>query len=277
MASTLQGGVPNRLPVLSSYKAFVRAYATSPSPHALIFLEHRAGAIESASLSALTAAEVQEVVDKAKKSLTSLLHSSSSQYAAPMAEIISPLLEKLLTDESPFAHLLLISTFFSGQMPSPPTTFTRPIYAGNAIATVKAGSSVPIKSDLRRRVYPIDVSDPPSEHVRTSLTQSDRPELGAASRVVSGGRALKNAETFESTLYPLADALVGQTGKVVAPESYMALGFSGAIQHLAGMKDSKLIVAVNKDPDAPIFQVAGVGLVGDLFAVVPQLVEKLKQ
>ncbi|KIM78876.1 hypothetical protein PILCRDRAFT_74929 [Piloderma croceum F 1598] len=346
-----------RTRALVCHRAFVRAYATSPSPHALIFLEHRAGAIESASLSALTAAEQlggqvtglvvgspEEVQVRFEcfvrlKGLTSLFHSSSSQYAAPMAEIISPLLEKLLTDKSPFTHLVsahssaaksllprvaakldipAVSDVISivHDLSSNSTTFTRPIYAGNAIATIKASSSVPIKvftvrstafsaaeSDADAKVEvksldPIDVSDPPSEHIRTSLTQSDRPELGAASRVVSGGRALKNAETFESTLYPLADALgaavgasraavdagyadnslqVGQTGKVVAPELYMALGISGAIQHLAGMKDSKLIVAVNKDPDAPIFQVADVGLVGDLFEIVPQLVEKLKQ
>jgi electron transfer flavoprotein alpha subunit len=225
-----------------------------------------------------------------------------------MAEIISPLLEKLLADKSPFTHLVSAHssaaksilprvaakldvpavsdvTSLTHDQSSNSTIFTRPIYAGNAIATVKASSSVPIKvftirstaflaaeSDASVKVEvesldPINVSDPPSEHIRTSLTQSDRPELGAASRVVSGGRALKNAETFESTLYPLADALgaavgasraavdagyadnslqVGQTGKVVAPELYMALGISGAIQHLAGMKDSKLIVAVNK-------------------------------
>ena len=165
------------------------------------------------------------------------------------------------------------------------TTFTRPIYAGNAISTVRASSSIPIKFfTVRstafpaatstdgavvedRAITPIEVSDSPTQHVRTSLAKSDRPELGAASRVVSGGRALKNAETFEATLYPLADALgaavgasraavdagyadnslqVGQTGQVVAPELYMALGISGAIQHLAGMKDSKLIVAINK-------------------------------
>lgn len=164
------------------------------------------------------------------------------------------------------------------------TTFTRPIYAGNAIATVRAPSSIPIKFFTVRStafaatteqeaeaedkpLYAVEVDDPPTEHVRTVLTKSDRPELGVASRVVSGGRALKNAETFKATLEPLADVLgaaigasraavdagyadnslqVGQTGKVVAPELYVAVGISGAIQHLAGMKDSKMIVAINK-------------------------------
>ncbi|KAK7685193.1 Electron transfer flavoprotein alpha-subunit [Cerrena zonata] len=193
--------------------------------------------------------------------------------------------------------------------------FTRPIYAGNAIATVKAPSTIPIKfftvrstafkpavvddsaSAEDKAVDPLDVADCPTQHVKTELTKSDRPDLGVASRVVSGGRALKNAETFKATLEPLADALgaaigasraavdagyadnslqVGQTGKVVAPEMYMAIGISGAIQHLAGMKDSKMIVAINKDPDAPIFQVADAGLVADLYEAVPELVEKLK-
>jgi electron transfer flavoprotein alpha subunit len=320
-------------------------------------LEHRSGIIEPGSLSALTAAEqlggqvtglivggpdeVQGIVDKAKKlkGLTSILHSTSAQYTTPMAETLSPLLEKLLSENSPFTHVVsahsssaksilprvaakldmpAVSDIISLEHDSSSngTTFTRPIYAGNAIATVKASSSIPIKfftvrstafsaaeseesSEVdAKSLEPVEISNSPTEHIRTSLTKSDRPELGAASRVVSGGRALKNAETFESTLYPLADVLgaavgasraavdagyadnslqVGQTGKVVAPELYMALGISGAIQHLAGMKDSKLIVAINKDPDAPIFQVADVGLVGDLFEIVPQLVEKLKQ
>jgi len=276
---------------------------------------------------------------KKLKGLTSILHSTSAQYATPMAETLSPLLEKLLSENSPFTHVVSAHssaaksilprvaakldlpavsdiTSLEHDLPSNSTTFTRPIYAGNAIATVRAPASVPVKFfTVRSTAFsaaqaeegaevevksldPVEVPNPPSEHIRTSLTKSDRPELGAATRVVSGGRALKNAETFEATLYPLADVLgaavgasraavdagyadnslqVGQTGKVVAPELYIALGISGAIQHLAGMKDSKLIVAINKDPDAPIFQVADVGLVGDLFEVVPQLVEKLKQ
>ncbi|KAG7446324.1 electron transfer flavoprotein alpha subunit [Guyanagaster necrorhizus] len=336
-------------------RPLVRAYATPASPHALVLLEHRAGVLDSGSLSALTAAthlggqvtgliisgpEGASVVDKAKKlkGLTGLLHSTSELYSAPVPEAVSPLLTAVL-GSTPYTHVVSATSSFAksllprvaAQLDVPAvsditslehdaasnnTTFTRPIYAGNAIATVKASSSIPIKFFTVRgtsfiaapsddnasvdvqEVDPIVVSDSPTEHVKTSLTKSDRPDLGVASRVVSGGRPLKNAETFQATLYPLADVLgaavgasraavdagyadnslqVGQTGKVVAPKLYMAFGISGAIQHLAGMKDSKLIVAVNKDPDAPIFQVADVGLVADLYEVIPQLVEKLKQ
>ncbi|KAG6920271.1 hypothetical protein DXG01_005040 [Tephrocybe rancida] len=344
-----------------STRALSRSYATAAPPHALVFLEHRQGVLDSGSLSALTAAEqlggkvtglvigapehVQGVVDKVKKlkGLTSILHSTSPQYSEPIPETVSPLLEKLLSNSSPFTHIVsATSSFAKSLLPrvaakldapaisdvtsvdhdasSNSTTFTRPIYAGNAIATVRAPSSIPIKFFTVRgtaftaaqaqdaseasssALEPVEVSDSPTEHVNTTLTKSDRPDLGIAGRVVSGGRALKSAEMFASTLYPLADALgaavgasraavdagyadnslqVGQTGKVVAPELYVAVGISGAIQHLAGMKDSKLIVAVNKlnalkDPDAPIFQVADLGLVADLYEAVPELVQKLK-
>ncbi|OQO07061.1 hypothetical protein B0A48_07627 [Cryoendolithus antarcticus] len=190
-------------------------------------------------------------------------------------------------------------------------TFVRPIYAGNAILTVQSDDATKIIT-VRGTAFPSGATeggsasveegvDPkaecPTEWVSEDLAKSDRPELASASRVVSGGRGLKSKEEFDRIITPLADALgaaigasraavdsgfadnslqVGQTGKNVAPELYLCAGISGAIQHLAGMKDSKVIAAINKDGDAPIFQIADVGLVGDLFERVPEMVEKLK-
>ena len=190
------------------------------------------------------------------------------------------------------------------------TAFVRPIYAGNAILTVE--SSDPIKLlTVRQTSFPPaameggsasieDAADPnatsSTEWVSENLTKSDRPELATAGKVVSGGRGLKSKEEFDRLIPPLADALgaaigasraavdsgfadnslqVGQTGKNVAPQLYLCAGISGAIQHLAGMKDSKVIACINNDADAPIFQVADVGLVGDLFEKIPELTKKL--
>ena len=246
--------------------------------------------------------------------MTNLIHASSPAYSPPLPEALTPLLKSVLTkQEAKYTHffsahssaaksllprvaatldLPAVSdiTSLSHDEPSDTTTFTRPIYAGNAIATVCAKADVKLKVITVRstaftplsgqaeheitveEVAPVELSDAEkvTEHLKTEVSKSDRPDLGVAKRVVSGGRALKNRETFNATLEPLAEALgaavgasraavdagyadnslqVGQTGKIVAPELYIAIGISGAIQHLAGMKDSKMIVAINKVRD----------------------------
>jgi electron transfer flavoprotein alpha subunit len=242
-------------------------------------------------------------------------------YANGLAENVAPLAAALMEHHDAFlapattsgkniaprvaAHLdvMQVSEILSVEGPK---TFTRPIYAGNAIATVEStdgklvitvrgtafekaateGGSATIEAVSGAGDAGI------SSFVSSEIAKSERPELTSAKIIVSGGRALKDAETFEAVITPLADKLgaaigasraavdagyvpndyqIGQTGKIVAPEVYFAIGISGAIQHLAGMKDSKVIIAINKDEDAPIFQVADIGLVADLYAAVPEL------
>jgi electron transfer flavoprotein alpha subunit len=252
--------------------------------------------------------------------VSKVLVADAAHYEAQTAENLTAL---VLANAAAYSHLLApATTFGKNLMPrvaalldvaqiseitgvESADTFVRPIYAGNAMATVQSVDPVKVIT-VRTTAFdavgagnnaPVEVLPAAADAGMTQLqgrelTKSERPELGAAKIIVSGGRGLGSGENYHKLLEPLADKLgaalgasraavdagfvpndyqVGQTGKVVAPQLYLAIGISGAIQHLAGMKDSKVIVAINKDPDAPIFQVADYGLVADLFETVPQL------
>jgi electron transfer flavoprotein alpha subunit len=258
--------------------------------------------------------------------VSKVIAADSAAYAHQLAESIAPLVVGLAGG---YSHILFPSNT-SGKNIAPRVaalldvaqisdivevvsedTFVRPIYAGNAMATVQSSDSVKVitvrgtafaaaeAEGGTAAVEAVDAAEDPglSSFVSQELTKSERPELTAARVIISGGRGLQSGENFE-IIEKVADKLgaavgasraavdagykpndyqVGQTGKVVAPELYIAVGISGAIQHLAGMKDSKVIVAINKDEEAPIFTVADYGLVGDLFKIVPELDEELEK
>jgi electron transfer flavoprotein alpha subunit len=307
---------------------------------ALVLLDYDAAGIKQPSRSAIAAAaklgdvhvlvageNVAATGEAAAKiaGVSKVLVADNPAYAHALAEPLAALIVSLATE---YTHILSASTAVGKNvMPRVAAlldcqpisdisdvidgdTFVRPIYAGNALATVKssdakkiitvrAASFDPVAAEGGAAsiapVTPGTVGDL-SKFVSSELSKSERPELSSAKIIVSGGRGMQNGENFTKLIDPVADKLhaavgasraavdagfvpndyqVGQTGKVVAPDLYVAVGISGAIQHLAGMKDSKVIVAINKDEDAPIFQVADYGLVGDLFTVLPELDEAL--
>ncbi|KAJ7557395.1 hypothetical protein O6H91_05G124900 [Diphasiastrum complanatum] len=322
----------------------------------LVVVEHEGGAVKGASLSAVAAAgalsegadvtvliaghgpalsAVATQVASSYPAITKVLVADSSKLEYPLAEPWSNLLVHVQKTGG-FSHIVAASTSFGKNVlprvaalldVSPVSdviqiidkcTFVRPIYAGNALSTVRytgpgpcifsirptsfpATSSIPTAGLHEALIATLDLSEldanvlGPSKWLGLSSQKTERPDLGNARVVISGGRGLKNAENFKM-LEKLADKLdaavgasraavdagfvpndmqIGQTGKIVAPELYIAVGVSGAIQHVAGMKDSKVIVAINKDADAPIFQIADYGLAGDLFEIIPELISKL--
>jgi len=306
---------------------------------ALVIAEHDNAHLKGSTLNTITAAvqcggDVHVLVaghncGRAAEAVTQIagvakvLVADAPQFADGLAENVA---EQVLALASSYSHILAPATAYGKNIlprvaakldvsqiseitkVDAPDTFERPIYAGNAIATVQSTDAVKV---ITVRTTGFDAAaaggSAPMETVAAvadsgksafisrELAKSDRPELTAAKIIVSGGRGMGSGDNFK-ILEPLADKLgaamgasraavdagfvpndwqVGQTGKIVAPQLYIAVGISGAIQHLAGMKDSKVIVAVNKDPEAPIFSVADYGIVGDLFEIVPQLVAEL--
>ncbi|MDO7841359.1 electron transfer flavoprotein subunit alpha/FixB family protein [Sphingomonas immobilis] len=306
----------------------------------LVWVEHDGAAVKDATLSVVTAAAklgdvallvagsgVGGVGEAAAKiaGVSKVLVADDASLAHALAENVAPLVATLMDGYDAFlvpsttngkniaprvAALLDVMQISDILSVESADTFTRPIYAGNAIATVQSSDAKKVIS-VRGTAFEKAAAEGGSgtveavsgaadagvsTYVGSEIAKSERPELTSAKVIVSGGRALQNSENFHSIIEPLADKLgagvgasraavdagyvpndyqVGQTGKIVAPEVYIAVGISGAIQHLAGMKDSKTIIAINKDEDAPIFQVADIGLVGDLFKIVPELTEKL--
>lgn len=308
---------------------------------ALVIAEHDNVSIKGATLNTVTAAaqaggEVHVLVAGHQAGaaaaaaaqiagVTKVIHAESDGYAHGLAENVAA---QVLAVAAAYSHLVFPATA-SGKNIAPRVaatldvgqvsditkvisadTFERPIYAGNAIATVQATDAVKVLTVRTTGFDPaaatggsaaVEVVTAADTHAGVSflgseIAKNDRPELTAAKIIVSGGRALGSSEKFTEVMTPLADKLgaalgasraavdagyapndwqVGQTGKIVAPQLYVACGISGAIQHLAGMKDSKVIVAINKDPEAPIFSVADYGLEADLFVAVPELIAAL--
>jgi len=306
----------------------------------LVLVEHDGSQIKDATLATVTAASqlgevhllvagkgIGGIADAAAKiaGVQKVHVADAAHLEHQLAEDVAPIAAKLM--DGHVAFLAPATTFGKNVAPrvaalldvmqvsdiigiEDESTFVRPIYAGNAIATVKSKDAkkvITVRGTAFDKaaaeggsatVEAVDAGDASgkSSFVGAELSKSERPELTSAKVIVSGGRAFGSNDQFHGLLDPLADKLgaavgasraavdagyapndyqVGQTGKIVAPEVYIAIGISGAIQHLAGMKDSKTIVAINKDEEAPIFQVADVGLVGDLFKIVPELTEKL--
>ena len=305
----------------------------------LVFAEHDNSTLKAETLKTVAAAQAiggditllvaghncQSVIDAASKvnGVSKVLAADNAAYEHQLAENISLLVLELAGD---YDHIIATAlTTGKNFMPrvaalldvtqisdiiavESADTFVRPIYAGNAIATVQSLDSKKVitvratgfdavATDGNAEVVTLDIATDAgiSSHVSDELTVSERPDLGAAGVVISGGRGMQNGDNFK-LLDGIADKLgaaigasraavdagfvpndmqVGHTGKIVAPDLYIAVGISGAIQHLAGMKDSKVIVAINKDPEAPIFQVADYGIVADLFDALPELESKL--
>ena len=307
---------------------------------ALVIAEHDNASIKGATLNTVTAAaacggEVHVLVAGHNAGaaaaaaaqiagVAKVIHADAEGFAHGLAENVAA---QVLAIASGYSHILFPATA-SGKNVAPRVaakldvaqisditkvvsadTFERPIYAGNAMATVQSGDATKVTTvrttgfdaagqggSAAVETVAAASGNGKSAYVGSEIAKSDRPELTAAKIIVSGGRALGSSEKFNEVMTPLADKLgaatgasraavdagyapndlqVGQTGKIVAPQLYIAAGISGAIQHLAGMKDSKVIVAINKDPEAPIFSVADYGLEADLFAAVPELVAEL--